>query len=109
MPLEARRTLPTAILVAATALALSLFVAATAAAATTFAPASNSAAGAEPRSVALGDFNGDGKLDLAEANETSGTVAVLLGNGNGGFGAKTEFATGSPGADSVALGDFNND
>jgi hypothetical protein len=39
------------------------------------------ATGMRPRSVALGDFNGDGGLDLAVANLLSGTASVLLGNG----------------------------
>ena len=36
-----------------------------------------------PYSIAVGDFNGDGKLDLAVANSGNSTVSVLLGNGNG--------------------------
>src|SRR2546428_11910417 len=43
--------------------------------------------GTNPRSVAVGDFNGDGRLDLAVTNASSydvpGTVSVLLGNGDG--------------------------
>src|SRR5207253_10822225 len=35
--------------------------------------------------VAVGDFNGDGKLDLAAASSESNTVSVLLGNGDGTF------------------------
>jgi hypothetical protein len=93
----------------AAAFALWLLPAATAGAAMTFGPANNFAAGTEPRSVALGDFNRDGKLDLAESNQTSGTVAVLLGAGGGDFGPKTEFPTGGAAADSIALGDFNRD
>jgi hypothetical protein len=66
------------------------------------------AVGASPNSVVLGDFNGDGILDLAVANTGSNTVSVLLGNGAGGFGAATNFAVGtSPSA--VTAGDFNND
>jgi hypothetical protein len=57
--------------------------------------------------VAVGDFNGDGKLDLAVANENSHNVSVLLGNGSGGFGPATNFAAGAP--FSVAVGDFNGD
>ena len=42
------------------------------------------------------------------ANYGDNTVSVLLGNGSGGFGAKTDFATG-PHPYSVAVGDFNGD
>lgn len=38
----------------------------------------------EPESVAVGDFNGDGKLDLVTANYGSGTVTLLLGSGTNG-------------------------
>src|SRR6266545_3909963 len=64
--------------------------------------------GARPSSVAVGDFNGDGKLDLAVANFGSNTVSILLGTGTGSFGARTDFVTGSAPA-SVAVGDFNGD
>src|SRR5262249_7586743 len=52
------------------------------------------AAGDGPFSVAIGDLNGDGKLDLAVANFNSDNVSVLLGNGDGTFGAATNFAAG---------------
>lgn len=61
-----------------------------------------------PFSVAVGDFNGDGNLDLAVANFGPDTVSILLGTGTGSFGAKTDFDTGSD-PDSVAVGDFNGD
>jgi hypothetical protein len=41
--------------------------------------------GMNPVSVAVGDFNGDGKADLAVANRTGNNVSVLLGNGDGTF------------------------
>src|SRR5207302_10976233 len=41
--------------------------------------------GALPISVAVGDFNGDGKLDLAVANQGSNDVSILLGHGDGTF------------------------
>src|SRR5947207_1676037 len=64
--------------------------------------------GNNPSSVAVGDFNGDGKLDLAVANFNDDTVSILLGTGTGGFGAKTDFGTGTN-PRSVARGDFNGD
>src|SRR5207302_249957 len=64
--------------------------------------------GAGPVSVAAGDFNGDGKPDLAVANTGSNTVSVLLGNGDGTFQAAAFFAAGlNP--QYVAVGDFNGD
>src|SRR5205823_3808779 len=59
-------------------------------------------------SVAVGDFNRDGITDLAVANYLSNTVSVLLGNGAGGFGPATSFATDIRPI-WVAIGDFNRD
>jgi FG-GAP-like repeat len=58
--------------------------------------------------VAAGDFNGDGRLDLAVPNVNANTVAVLLGNGDGTFRSFVEYPT-SVGPSSVACGDFNGD
>src|SRR5437773_1829662 len=69
--------------------------------------ASSVHAGSNPTSAAVGDFNGDGKLDLAVANAGSKNVSVLLGNGDGTFKAPVNF--GAPGSQSVAVGDFNGD
>src|SRR5437868_6515297 len=66
------------------------------------------ATGACPSSVAIGDFNGDGKPDLVVANSSANTVSLLLGTGTGSFGAKTDFTTGDY-AYSVAIGDVNGD
>ena len=46
--------------------------------------------GLNPYSIAVGDFNGDGNSDLAVANNGSGTVTILLGNGDGTFTAASE-------------------
>src|SRR5439155_1545110 len=64
--------------------------------------------GGSPYSVAVGDFNGDGKQDLAVAKVLSNNVSVLLVNGTGRFRASLRYpAGGSP--SSVAVGDFNGD
>jgi hypothetical protein len=64
--------------------------------------------GSTPFSVAVADFNGDGKLDLAVANELSGTVSILLGKGDGTFRRQIDYAT-LRFPISVAVGDFNGD
>ncbi|TLY46615.1 MAG: VCBS repeat-containing protein [Nitrospirae bacterium] len=74
----------------------------------TYKPAQTLEAGITPRSVAAGDFNSDGKPDLAVANSGSTTVSVLLGNGDGTFQAKRDFAAGGE-PWSVGVGDFNSD
>ena len=51
------------------------------------------AVGQNPSSVAAANFNGDASTDLAVANQTSGSVTILLGNGAGDF---TEVPTTSP-------------
>jgi Domain of unknown function (DUF4347)/FG-GAP-like repeat len=75
--------------------------------AVSFGAASYSAVGADPQSVMAGDFNSDGKLDLATANSSSNNVSVLLGNGTGGFETATNFGFG--GGSFVTAGDFNGD
>ena len=65
--------------------------------------------GVKPRVVAVGDFNKDGKLDIAVANQTDSTVSVRLGNGDGTFQANTDYASGGSNTISVVAGDFNGD
>src|SRR5713101_5635894 len=63
-----------------------------------------------PYAIAAGDFNGDGKIDLAFPNVNSDDVSILLGNGNGTFGAATNFPlTAGAGPQYAAVGDFNRD
>jgi len=64
--------------------------------------------GANPNSEAVGDFNGDGRPDLAIANQGSNTLTILLGNGDGTFTSAVSPATGTN-PDSIAVGDFNGD
>jgi len=66
------------------------------------------ATGTRPQSIVAGDFNGDGKLDLATTNYTDGTVTILLGNGDGTFTAAATPMTG-PGPYSIVAADFNRD
>jgi hypothetical protein len=73
-----------------------------------FSPAVTYPVGASPAAVLTGDFNGDGRPDLAVANSSSNTVSILRGNGNGTFQAAQNFATGA-GPHSMAVGDFNKD
>ena len=75
----------------------------------TAAPAGPPATGGSPVALAIADFNGDGKPDLAVVDNTSpGLVSILLGNGDGTFAAQVGYATGnSPVA--LAVADFNGD
>ena len=82
----------------------------------TFQPAvSYSSGGTGTSSVAVGDLNGDGRLDLAVANEcinpecATGAVAVFFGSGNGTFTLSAVYGSGGEDASSIALGDVNGD
>src|SRR5205807_3111862 len=79
----------------------------------TFRAALTFAAGSGPYSVAVGDFNGDGRPDLAVANygsmqQPGTTILVLLGNGDGTFRAATT-NTVDRNPSFVVVGDFNGD
>lgn len=49
----------------------------------TFQTAANFVTNTDPTSIVIGDFNGDGKLDVAAANKTANSISILLGNGDG--------------------------
>lgn len=67
------------------------------------------------RALVAGEFNGDGKIDIAVASLcsdnscTQGGVSILLGNGDGTFQPFVVYATGAQYAYSLAIGDFNGD
>jgi hypothetical protein len=79
----------------------------------TFSGPTDYGAASGTKSVAVGDFNGDGVKDLAIANAS--TVSIRLGNGDGTFQGATSYPVGSSGSGhpldstSIAVGDFNQD
>src|ERR1043165_7959028 len=64
--------------------------------------------GFNPNTAAAGDFNADGKLDVAVGNTLGGSVTIALGNGDGTFVSSIEYNT-DLNPEGVAVGDFNKD
>ncbi len=78
-----------------------------------FGPRTDFPTGTDDFSVALADFNADGRLDLATANRTADSVSVLLNTTAAeatvpSFAGKVDFATG-PSPFSLAVDDLNGD
>ena len=73
-----------------------------------FAPAVTYATDTLPTSIAAGDFNGDGHLDLVVALSYYPTIGVMFGEGNGAFHSLVSQSAGTSYHD-VAAGDFNGD
>jgi hypothetical protein len=71
----------------------------------TFQPRTDYLAGGSPRSIAVGDLNGDGKLDLAVPSYGNG-FSVLLGNGDGTFQAPLTYSIDT---EFAVAADFNGD
>ncbi len=64
--------------------------------------------GSRATSIAVADYNLDGKPDLATADADSNTLSILLGKGDGTFGTASKLAFGLDPV-FVAAGDFNSD
>lgn len=76
----------------------------------TFASKVQYAVPGNPYAIIHGDFNGDGKQDLATADQYSSQASVLLGNGDGTFAAHAEYASAIGGAPvALATADVNGD
>jgi hypothetical protein len=79
-----------------------------------FSDPTNYPVGTAPRAIAIGDFNGDGKQDLAVADygdsvtSAGAGVSILLGNGDGTFRAAQKLNAGVA-ATSIVTADFNRD
>ena len=75
-----------------------------------FDPAVNYVVGQNPSGVAVADFNGDLRPDMAVSSDAPDKVSILSNNGAGGFGAPVAVALGGGTAPhGVAAGDFDGD
>jgi FG-GAP-like repeat len=74
-----------------------------------FTAAASPAVNDYPGALAVGDFNGDGKTDIAVANFTGSAVSILLGNGHGGLTLSPTTAAVGVNPNFIAVGDLNRD
>lgn len=63
----------------------------------------------QPNAIAVGDFDGDKKQDLAVANRGSNNVAILKGDGNGGFTLMGSLIAVGMGPEAITAADLNLD
>ena len=58
--------------------------------------------------IAVGDFNGDGKPDVAETNPVAGSVSIFLGHGHRSFAPAQTYQVGSK-PNGIVVADFDGD
>jgi hypothetical protein len=78
----------------------------------TFLPGASFGPSTDMGELAVADFNGDGKLDVAAIDWQNQVIQIFLGNGDGTFSVAGEFAADTnnePGANDLVVGDFNKD
>ncbi len=64
--------------------------------------------GAQPFALALAEFNGDGRKDIATANQAANTVSVLLAKPAGGYVMHVDYPVGTA-PSALAAADVNGD
>lgn len=62
-----------------------------------------------PESITIGDFNRDGKLDVATANSITDDISIVSGTGTGSFSAALNISVPDLIPTSITSGDFNGD
>jgi hypothetical protein len=70
-------------------------------------PGVNYGTGGGMEYVTVADFNGDGKLDFAASNNSTGSVDIYTGTGNGSFVTGPQYFVGA-GTEGIASGTINN-
>jgi hypothetical protein len=74
----------------------------------TFQPSQTVHVGVNPTGVTVGDFKGDGKLDIVTTNGGDNSISLLMGNGDGTFQPSRVFLVGAN-PTGIMVGDFNGD
>jgi hypothetical protein len=67
------------------------------------------AEGGSPWQTVVGDFNGDGKVDVASCNSNTNNIGILFGNGSGGFTAAVTTITCDSFPLAIDCGDIDGD
>jgi hypothetical protein len=62
-----------------------------------------------PGDVAVADFDSDGYIDIATANEGPGNISILLNDGTAEFLPQISYPLDGTSTTSIAVGDFNGD